>query len=84
MTATSHGMSTSGQLLEVLRAEIELHVPAPDLEAQGFCSSTTVAAITDQNDRFQRQPFVGERLMLVVEHHHPNGQRDNPVEVRRS
>ena len=52
-------MSLSRQLLEVLRTQIELHVPLADLEAQGFCSGTTVAAITDQDDSFHGQPFVG-------------------------
>jgi hypothetical protein len=50
-------MGASRQLLEVLRAEIELHVPPADLEAQGFCGRTTVAAITDQDDSFHSQPL---------------------------
>jgi len=52
-------MSGSRQLLEVLSAEIKLHVPSADIEAQGFRSRTTVAAITDQDDSFHwTGPFV--------------------------
>ena len=59
LTASSHRMSGSRQLLKVLRAEIELHVPLADPEAQGFCRRQSIAAITDQDDSFHwTGPFV--------------------------